>query len=314
MEAEDLFTKFSIPEEFSIRFQLLKAKIFINENNLNEAESILNKVIVISEKNDQSTLLLNAYTGLIKCLTGKEEYQQAYIVMTKLRRIERKLNDDKKVLSSLLVEAKYRDKSRSEEIQRLKYRLLRISVVGTIGILLILFVVLFWRRKRIRDRSRQEQELKQVLTRIHREHEMVDSIQSQLERLMKKEGGKLKDKLKIISVKLDELKIVDSERDQFLATFDSFFESSYRKLSSLNEDLTRTDCRYALLFALGLSSHAIAKIGGIKTESVRKIRQRLKVKLKLDVSDDLKIYLDDLIVTSNLPRLKEFERKINTFY
>lgn len=300
-----------IPDEFLTNLFLVEAGAAYNKKLFDQSRMLFNRARLIAIENNQKRFVMGAYQGLIACELQNGNYKKAYGLLKKLNNLEKEINEERRTLSALLVDAQYKDRERQKEIMALKVRIRWVVSLSIFIFLIITATILYWRRRKNRAIKKQEIELKKILGKVHKEHVMVDGLQSQIGRIIRREGGKLKDSLENISEQLDKIKFVDTERDEFLSVFDNFFEVAFKKLNKEYPMLSRTDCRYALLLALGLPNQTIAKLTGIQSDSMRKIKQRMREKLNLKTSEDLILFLNNLVISRKIPRLAEFGDKIS---
>ena len=91
--------------------------------------------------------------------------------------------------------------------------------------------------------------------------------------------------------------IAASDTDSFLYTFASINPNFTRRLKEAYPDLSPMDLKLAAFAALNLDIKQVARILGIKPESVKQSRWRLRRKLGLapevNLEDALKPYLDE---------------------
>lgn len=97
--------------------------------------------------------------------------------------------------------------------------------------------------------------------------------------------------------KIMSMHIAASDTDSFLYTFASINPNFTRRLKEAYPDLSPMDHKLAAFAALNLDIKQVARILGIKPESVKQSRWRLRRKLGLapevNLEDALKPYLDE---------------------
>lgn len=77
------------------------------------------------------------------------------------------------------------------------------------------------------------------------------------------------------------------ERDNFLRTFDELDPSFSRLIRESHPSLTDADIRLATFIALGLDNKHIARVAGIRPESVKQARWRLRTKMGVATGESL---------------------------
>ncbi len=97
--------------------------------------------------------------------------------------------------------------------------------------------------------------------------------------------------------KIMSMQIANKDNDSFLYTFASINPNFTQRLKEAYPELSPMDLKLAAFAALNLDINQVARILGIKTESVKQSRWRLRRKLGLtagqNLEDALKPYLDN---------------------
>jgi len=97
------------------------------------------------------------------------------------------------------------------------------------------------------------------------------------------------------------LSIINSNIDthknwrDFLVNFIEMYPDFFSKLIEMHPDLTETEQKLSAMLLMGLKSKEIAGVLNIALSSVNKSRNRLRKKIKLDSSKDMKDYFSRFI-------------------
>ncbi|WP_289053269.1 helix-turn-helix transcriptional regulator [Carboxylicivirga marina] len=81
--------------------------------------------------------------------------------------------------------------------------------------------------------------------------------------------------------------------------FDLCYQESYQAILNEYPQLTKADARYALMFALGMSTEAICQIQSVQSSTVRKAKSRVREKLNLSKDSKLEDYFMPLLEYDN---------------
>jgi DNA-binding CsgD family transcriptional regulator len=87
--------------------------------------------------------------------------------------------------------------------------------------------------------------------------------------------------------------LTEEEKSKFINLNDQFeiaYARSITKMRKLFTNLSNSEIRYAVLFAMNLSDELIAKIRNVNLDSVQKTKRRLREKIGLEKGADLKEY------------------------
>lgn len=191
------------------------------------------------------------------------------------------------------------------ELQRRNSILLVVSIA--IGCLLLLgtVCVVIWRRyqrQRMAEMQAQldlEQSNRKILAMelvIKEKNQLFDSVEQEMNRITEIGGAEGKAAVRI-ECSLKAYNGMKAHRDNFLETFDKLHPQFQTELRRRYPSLTDTDLRLATYITLGLENKHIASVMGIRPESVKQARWRLRSKLGLEKSQSLAEFLQQFSET-----------------
>lgn len=89
--------------------------------------------------------------------------------------------------------------------------------------------------------------------------------------------------------------VKQGDRETFIETFSSMHPEFAQRLRALNDAFTEPDIRLATYIAMGMDTKHIADTMGVRPESVKQARWRLRTKLSLEKGDSLEQALRSLL-------------------
>jgi len=146
-----------------------------------------------------------------------------------------------------------------------------------------------------RERDRVSQELIATKIAMDETQQLISSVGKEIGDMA--DEGRLPDgeTRRIVSV-IKSHNTRQSQRESFVDTFGQVHPGFAHKLRELNDSITEQDIRIAMYVATGIDSKQIASSIGIRPESVKQARWRLRTKLSLAKGESLDKYLQDLLL------------------
>lgn len=187
-------------------------------------------------------------------------------------------------VASDIAQAKLKD-----DIERRKLTITQLSITFILLILLIAGGVLFYRHYQLRKLEKIKSDLKLersnrrmlAMELVLKEKEtLVESITEETSRL-RTAGDITPSGANRLTSALKTHMASDAERETFMDTFDKIDAAFSDRIRADHPSLTDTDIRLAAYIALGLDNRHIARVMGIRPESVKQARWRLRTKLAL---------------------------------
>ena len=145
----------------------------------------------------------------------------------------------------------------------------------------------------------EQEQLKQKLDSKNRElatkalhlvnkNEILNSVTKQLDQINVKDDPKnaslVRHAKKIIASNIN----LDEQWEDFKTQFEEVHSGFFNRLSQDFPTLSQTDLRLSAYFLINLDTKEIAQISNISPESVRKRKQRLREKLKLNSDQNIR--------------------------
>jgi len=120
--------------------------------------------------------------------------------------------------------------------------------------------------------------------------QLLESFQQELARIREKAAGGEE----IIIDKKSLLKLLNTEKDmkKFRDAFEQVYPGYYNGLTALNKNLTKQEKNICLLIKIGLQSPMIANVLFISLRTVENHRLKIRQKIKLPNSQNLKTFLE----------------------
>lgn len=140
----------------------------------------------------------------------------------------------------------------------------------------------------------KSKELSSQLLHLIQKNEVLESIKTDLNELLKDDKRDHKKQLKQLVHKINISASQDTYWGEFRTVFEQVHESFFDKVRAVGGDLTPNDLRLIALLKMNLSSSDITTLLGISPDSLRVIRHRLRKKLKLEQGENLTSFLQSL--------------------
>jgi tetratricopeptide (TPR) repeat protein/DNA-binding CsgD family transcriptional regulator len=229
---------------------------------------------------------------------------------TKSVAVKGKVNDLLIKYQTLEKEKKLIQAQADIEQQKLRNRILWISLLGIVCLVGLLFYVLNERRKKEklrlekeneiealkREQAEQELEFKQKeltakVLQLASKNEFLQSLEQEFDLLKSSVDQKVSDTTRKISRMIRRDGIDDEEWDKFSQEFSGIHQSFIEKIQEKHGQFSKSEWRLISLMKMNLSAKEIANILRISSDGVKKARYRLRKKLDLDSQVDLQSYL-----------------------
>lgn len=187
---------------------------------------------------------------------------------------------------------------RADDRRVFRTRLIALCIV--LILTLLSFSVIFWQRRRNQrtrlhamqqklDLEKSQRRVLAMKLALDEKEQLLSSIRDQL---AKNTTDNLNTRLESL-IKTHSAGLSD-ERTTFMQTFTEVNPEFERLLRSINPSLTTGDLRLASMISVGLTNKQIAGALGVRPESVKQARWRLRSKLGLGRDDSLEAFLSSL--------------------
>lgn len=187
---------------------------------------------------------------------------------------------------------------RADDRRVFKTRLLALGIV--VILIVAAFTIILWQRRRNQRVRLQAMEQKLDLEKSQRrilamklaldeKEKLLTTIREQLAQNSEdNRNSRLEALIKTHTAGLSD------ERSSFMQTFTEINPEFERRLRTVNPSLTSADLRLASMISVGLTNKQIAAALGVRPESVKQARWRLRSKLGLGRDDSLEAFLATL--------------------
>ncbi|WP_264521661.1 hypothetical protein [Flavobacterium sp. N1994] len=285
------------------------------ENNLLLAENYYDKARIIATTLSDKLFEIKCIEALIELKNQQENFKEVSQLQAEVIAIKDSFYsfEREQIVKSLEVQFEVSEKNRKlklisaeQEVSKLTNYLL----LSLLGLLIVVFLVLFISLKRINKRDKQLLKTQEELVRVMEEQKQfkeqqfqndIEYKESQLSAITIQmlEKNELLDEIKTILNKKEatseaEIKKLVNKytmQDNNWKDFDNYFESVnknfYTRLKQKYPDISSNDLKICALIKLNLSIKEMAAILNISPDSVKTARHRLRKKLQLSTEENL---------------------------
>lgn len=285
------------------------------ESDMLQAEIYFNKARIIAVALSDKTFEIKTIEALIELKKQEGDFEE----MSKLQNQVINIKDSfysferEQIVKSLEVQFEVSEKNRELELisaEQEVSKLTNILLITLLGVLIIVFTILYFFLKRINKRDKQLLKTKEELVQLMEEQKQLKEQQFQNDIEYKEsqlsaitiqmlEKNELLDEIKSILNQKEpasekEIKKLVSKytiQDNNWKDFDNYFESLnknfYTRLKNKYPDISANDLKICALIKLNLSIKEMASILNISPDSVKTARHRLRKKLQLNTEENL---------------------------
>ena len=288
----------------------------------NLAKHYLNLSLKLSQKIANLRLQLKALNQLELLHYKTNDYKKAYHFKELSYTLKDSISSTEIYKQLAELDKKYQTEKKEKEIERLasqeKIQKAKNNTLFIILLSLISFVMLsaafIWQRRKkekaiaqlkLKKTQLKQQQLEQELEyknkrlathaiNIMQRNKLLQNYLNILKNIEPKDEAKTQTQYN--SLKREIHKTIQSKKDwdNFKTYFEETNKSFVDTLIKHNPDLTNNDFRLAALIRLGMTNKEIASIFNISTQSVKNALYRLKKKMKLNESENLRTFLKKL--------------------
>jgi DNA-binding CsgD family transcriptional regulator len=285
------------------------------DTNFIQAESLFNKARVIALSLSNKTFEIKTIEALIE-LKKKEE---SFLEVSQLQEEVIAIKDSfysferEKIVKSLEVQFDVSEKNRKLQLisaEKEVSKLTNYLLITLLGVLIVVFTILYFFLRRINKRDKQLLKTKEELVNLMQDQKQLKDLQFQNDIEFKEsqlsaitiqmlEKNELLDEIKTVLNKKEptsekEIKKLVSKytiQDNNWKDFDNYFESVnknfYTRLKQKYPEISSNDLKICALIKLNLSIKEMASILNISPDSVKTARHRLRKKLQLSTEENL---------------------------
>jgi DNA-binding CsgD family transcriptional regulator len=285
------------------------------ENDLLGAEINYNKARILAASLTDKTSEIKTLEALIELKKNQQEYKEVSQLQNQIISLKDRSYsiEREKIKKSLEVKLEASEKNRKLELMVAEKEVAKLTnylFLSLLGLLVIVFLILFFFLKRSNKRDKQlletkeesvnltegqelleeqqfesdiefkKRQLSAITIQMLEKNEMLDEIKAILN---KKEPTSEKDIKKIVS----KYTIQDNNWKDFDHCFESIYNNFYTRLKTKYPDISSNDLKICALIKLHLSIKEMASILNISPDSVKTARHRLRKKLQLNTEESL---------------------------
>ncbi len=287
--AIDLCEKHKIGDLIKPALFQFKGVLYFKQKNYEKAERFFNTSLDLYQSIHQQHRMLYSYSYLHKIDFANGDYVKAYEDLNTYQKLleETKsfensrmakvleVNNKLDLLKTQLVKLKV-EKRASEFILYLVI-LITIGILGIVG----LYVYLYQKNKRAKI-AELNKEFHNLLMGIG-EKQLLEH--------------RLSHDTSIFNHQQEDFNAINDSAGNIIDSFEICYMETINLFSDSFPQLTKTEVRYAVMICLKLPTEIISKVQNVQPSSIRKARQRIKIKLKVDgdIGDFLQDYRARLI-------------------
>lgn len=259
-----------------------KGMLFFLQKDFEQARHLLQESIDGYAGLGKENLTYYGYNYLYQIDTLQGNYQGALHYQTKTFDCFKETQRKEKQLMAKVAEVDVKVLLMRQTIDRLEYSnsMNIILYSSAFGLILLVLLIIF---QLIRGRHRNEQRREQERTR-------------QFQNLLVGLGEK-----RLFQQRIAESSEVISSDPVLSASLSDDFSTCYietiREFGKSFSQLSDTEIRYAVMFALNLSVDVITEIQNVQIAAIRKVKQRIRQKLELDNDRSLELYFQQFLKT-----------------
>ncbi|MBI9063134.1 MAG: hypothetical protein JEZ14_14220 [Marinilabiliaceae bacterium] len=267
-----------------------KGVLFFQEKDYEQSRQSLLESIKWYDKLGKEGQKYFAYKYLYRIDTLQGNYQRAIYYQSRAFESFKTARYKEKQLMAKVAEVDVKVLLMRQTIDRLEYtnKMNGILYCSAIVLILLVLLVIF---QLIRGRYRNEQQREQERTR-------------QFQNLLVGLGEK-----RLLQQRIAESSDVISSDPVLSASLSDDFSVCYietiREFGRSFSQLSDTEIRYAVMFALNLSGDVISEIQNVQMAAIRKVKQRIRQKLELDNDRSLELYFQQFLKTEAYAELVE---------
>jgi tetratricopeptide (TPR) repeat protein/DNA-binding CsgD family transcriptional regulator len=280
-----------------------------------QAENYFNKARIIAVPLSDKTFEIKTIEALIELKKEQSDFEEVTRLQNQVINIKDSFFsfEREQIVKSLEVQFDVSEKNRKLELisaEKEVSKLTNYLLITLLGLLLIVFTILYFFLKRINKRDKQLLKTKEELVRLMEEQKQlkeqqfqndIEHKESQLSAITIQmlEKNELLDEIKTVLNKKEptsekEIKKLVSKytiQDNNWKDFDNYFESVnknfYTRLKQKYPEISSNDLKICALIKLNLSIKEMASILNISPDSVKTARHRLRKKLQLTTEENL---------------------------
>lgn len=259
-----------------------KGVLFFQERDYKRARQLLLESLKLYDKFGKEGHKYYAYKYLYRIDTLQGNYQRAVKYQSKAFYCFKVAQNKEKQLMSKVIEVDINVLLMRKTIDSLKYRSIRNKIIFGSSILIILLILLtLFQLIRVRYRNVQR-----------REQERTRQLQNLLiglgeKRLLQQRYCK----------SFEEIPIDTDQPSSLTDDFSLCYIETIREFSRCFSELSDTEIRYAVMFALNLSSDVITEIQNVQIATIRKVKQRIRQKMNMSKDKSVESYFQQFLQT-----------------
>lgn len=294
-------------------------RMMVRSGELEGAMPLYEEALITAQSRNQKHDIIFSHMRIARLCARQGDFACAYESLNQYIKLNSEILGKRELAKVNDLRAKYEDEQTNRELAFLKREkeIVRVRdlvvIVSLIVLLLAAIIVIVMIRMRSQQKrkileaqesqARQELQLaeqrleaskdrlKDFVSRVVEKTRLVEELQSQVQELEEKVSIKDEKRLEFES-QLGTLRILTQEDwDQFRTLFRNAHPGFLDRLSTEFPQLSKGETRIFVLIYLDLTTQEAAAMLGISPAAVKKARYRLKKKMDLDESSDLKGFI-----------------------
>jgi DNA-binding CsgD family transcriptional regulator len=285
------------------------------ENDFLGAEINFNKARNLAAPLTDKTFEIKTLEALIELKNKQQDYQEVSRLQNQIISIKDRFYsfEREQIVKSLEVQFEVSEKNRKLDLMAAEKEVSKLTnylLLSILGLLVMVFTIIFFFLKRSSKRDKQLIKTKEALVELMEEQKQIKEQQFQNDIEFKEsqlsaitiqmlEKNEMLEEIKTILSKKETTTEADIKKlinkytihDNNWKDFDQYFESInknfYSRLKTKYPDISTNDLKICALIKLNLSIKEMASILNISPDSVKTARHRLRKKLQLNTEENL---------------------------
>jgi len=294
-----------------IELYISLGQLFNNQNEYKKGVDVFNKSLKVAEESEDLSGQMDAFRNLSQSNKKIGNFEQALNYFEKYSVLKDSIDSKEAKTSIASLEEKHENEKNKLLINELNAihkadRIAKILLIaGVILLIIIMFFVLYGivqRKKRNQLEKRflekeigfKSKELASHALMMMQKNKMLQGLYNSIESLNGEPLEKINKSLNSIKNQIQHGFKSENEWDLFKLYFEQVNRTFFKRLNSINPNLTQNDLRLAALIKLRLNIKEVASVLNLSPNSVKGARSRLRKKLNLNVSDDLAQFIEEI--------------------
>lgn len=292
-----------------IELYLSLGQLYSNQNNSEKSIDAFNKSLDVAINNEDLNGQMQAHLNLSKANKKLEYFHEALNHYEEYSSLKDSIDSKETQLSISRLNEKYENDKNKFLVEKLKIeqkhnRILLVALIVGIALLLIAMAFILYGLAQRKRRTRAEKSLLEKELRFKnkelashalmmmQKNNLLQGLHNSIKNAEKESSEKLQGIRNQLRNQIRHHLKADKDWELFKLYFEQINKSFFKKLETINPDLTQNDIRLAALIKLRFNIKEAASVLNLSPNSIKGTRSRLRKKLRLESSDDLSRFIE----------------------